>query len=300
MTVKSAIRQMNGAVLDLQSSENNTYARPLERLNRILTSEPLKEVTDRLKDGLDFDAFLADGNSGGSMVGSANLNWPTDPEKELGLTLILIERGARDSKWFLDVAYTYYNAGSKFIESIRRITSSAIVPFSRDFADYMREQRSNQPLLRNEPSDFDRVFIVYGHDDAPREKLARFIDRLGLEPVILDEQANRGMTIIEKLIANGNVGYAIVLLTPDDLGRRRAETEEKPRARQNVILELGYFLGRLGRERVMAFLKDEVEIPSDYMGVMYVKFDDAGAWRQELVREMNAVGYEIDWNTAMG
>ena len=300
MTVKSAIRQMNGAVLDLQSSENNTYARPLERLNRILTSEPLKEVTDRLKDGLDFDAFLADGNSGGSMVGSANLNWPTDPEKELGLTLILIERGARDSKWFLDVAYTYYNAGSKFIESIRRITSSAIVPFARDFADYMREQRSNQPLLRNEPSDFDRVFIVYGHDDAPREKLARFIDRLGLEPVILDEQANRGMTIIEKLIANGNVGYAIVLLTPDDLGRRRAETEEKPRARQNVILELGYFLGRLGRERVMAFLKDEVEIPSDYMGVMYVKFDDAGAWRQELVREMNAVGYEIDWNTAMG
>ena len=299
-TIESAIRQINGAVLDLQNSEYNTYGRPLERLNRILTSDPLKEVTDELKHGLDFDAFLAGANSGGSMIGSANLNWPTDTEKELGLTLILIERGARDPKWFLDLAYTYYNAGSKFIESIRRITSSAIIPFSRDFAEYLRARKSTQPLLRDEPSDLSRVFIVHGHDEAPREKLARFIEKLGLKPVILHEQANQGMTVIEKLIANGSVGYAIVLLTPDDLGRRRPETEEKPRARQNVILELGYFLGRLGRKHVIALLKDEVEIPSDYMGVMYVKLDDAGAWRQDLVREMNAVGYEIDWNTAMG
>lgn len=299
MTIESSIRQINGAVLDLQNSEYNTYSRPLERLNRILTSEPLKGVTDDLKDGLDFDAFLADANSGGSMIGSANLNWPTDPEKELGLTLILIDRGASDPRWFLELAYTYYNAGSKYIESIRRITSSAIIPFARDFAEYLRARESKQPLLGNEHTDSNRVFIVHGHDEAPREKLARFIEKLGLLPVILHEQANLGMTVIEKLIANGNVGYAIVLLTPDDLGRPRPETEEKPRARQNVILELGYFLGRLGRENVMALLKDDVEIPSDYMGVMYVKFDDAGAWRQDLVREMNAVGYEIDWNTAM-
>ena len=300
MTIDSAIQHMNGSILDLQASEYNTYSRPLERLNRILTSEPLKEVTKNIKDGLDFDAFLADANSSGSMVGSDSLHWPSDPEKELGLTLILIERGARNPRWFFEVAHTYYYGGSKLIESIRRITSSAIIPFAREFTHYLKDNKRQKHLTRSEPSDFSRVFIVHGHDEATRETVARFVEKLGLEAVILHERASRGMTVVEKLIDNDNVGYSIVLLTPDDMGREVPEANEKPRARQNVILELGYFLGRLGRERVIALLKDEIEIPSDYIGVMYVRFDDAGAWRQKLVQEMKAVGYEIDWNLAMG
>ena len=234
------------------------------------------------------------------MAGGGGLQWPTNREKELGLTLILIERGANDPRWFLNVAYNFYNGGSKYIESIRNITRSVIIPFGRDFARYTKDNRLQLTSFQALPTDLERVFIVHGHDEAPREMVARFISKLGLDPVILHEQPSRGRTIIEKLIAIGNVGYAIVLLTPDDMGRGKSESEERPRARQNVILELGYFMARLGRDRVTALLKDEVEIPSDYMSVVYVHFDTAGAWRQALGRELQNAGYEIDWKAAMG
>lgn len=298
MTTKSALRELNNAVLDLQAADYNTYVRPLKRLAATLTSDDLKPITRELKEKVDFDAFLA-GASHGSMVGSDGLSWPTDRKKELGLAIILIERGAEDPEWFLSLAHRFYYGGRKFIESIRKITTSVIIPFARDFATYVEESAPPAGFSPPEPTDAHRVFIVHGHDEAPKEAVARFITKIGLEPVILHEQANRGMTIVEKLEANGNVGYAVVLLTPDDRGRGGSEEEEKPRARQNVILELGYFLGRLGRERVMAILQGEVEIPSDYMGVVYTQFDDGGAWRQRLARELQTASYEIDWNRVM-
>ena len=299
MTIKATLRELNNATLDLQAADYNTYVRPLRRLAGTLESDDLKPIADRLKAGVDFDAFLM-GASRGGMVGSASLNWPTNREEELGLAIILIERGAKDPKWFLDLASEFYYGGGKFIESIRKITASVIIPFNRDFAIYVEQQNApTAALMRTESTDSHRVFIVHGHDEASRETVARFISALGLEPIILHEQANRGMTIVEKLEANGNVGYAVVLLTPDDLGRGKSEDEEKPRARQNVILELGYFLGRLGRERVIAILQGEVDIPSDYMGVVYTPFDDGGAWRQHLGRELETAGYEIDWNKVM-
>ena len=296
MTIKSALRELNNAVLDLQASDYNTYSRPLKRIAEIIASDDLKSMTDNLKARVDFDAFLAAGNKGGSMVGSASLNWPTNREEEFGLTIVLIERGAKDPDWFFRIAHHYYYGGQKISDSIRKIIANVIIPFNRDFAIHVEQNAPKAAFARSEPTDFDRVFIVHGHDEGPRETVARFIETVGLEPVILHEQANRGKTIIEKLIANGNVGYAVVLLTPDDLGRGKSEDEEKPRARQNVILELGYFLGHLGRERVIALLKDDVEIPSDYMGVVYTPFDEGGAWRQNLARELQTAGYEIDLN----
>ena len=284
----------------LQASDYDTYGRPLQRLAHVLSSEELKPITNKLKSGLDLEAFLEDANRDEDMVGRAGLNWPSNHTEELGLILILIARGAKDPRWFLNIAVHYYGVGSKYIESIRKITRSVIIPFGRDFARHLKQNRSSVSLPRNEPTDLECVFVVHGHDEAPREMVARYITKLGLEPVILHEQPNRGMTVIEKLDANGDVGYAVILLTPDDIGRGKPESEEKPRARQNVILELGYFLGRLGRQRVIALLKDEVEIPSDYMGVMYVPFDDAGAWRQKLGQELDSAGYEIDWKRAMG
>ena len=299
MTINSALRELTNAVLDLQSSDYNTYVRPLKRIADLLASDDLKSSTENLKTGVDFDAFVAAADKGGSMVGSASLNWPTDREHELGLSIILIERGAEDPNWFLQFAHGYYYGGRKYFDSIRKVVTSVITPFSRDFATYVKENVASGGITQVRPTDFRRVFIVHGHDEAPRETVARFVDGIGFEPVILHEQADRGMTILEKLIANGNVGYAIVLLTPDDMGRRRSETKDKARARQNVILELGYFLGRLGRERVIALLKGEIEIPSDYMGVLYTPFDEAGAWRQKLAREMKTAGYDIDWNVVM-
>ncbi|SEM39934.1 Predicted nucleotide-binding protein containing TIR-like domain-containing protein [Sphingomonas gellani] len=299
MTIKSALTDLNNAVLDLQNADYNTYERPLKRLAAVLESEDLKEFTDKLRSTADFDKFVEAANQGGSMMGSASLNWPSDQQEELGLTIALIERGAGDPDWFMNFGHHYYYSGSKLIAGIRKMTSQVIIPFARDYAAYVNQHASKTALNRAQPSDFNRVFIVHGRDEAPRETVARFITNIGLEPVILHEQANRGMTITEKLIANGNVGFAVVLLTPDDVGREKSETVDNPRARQNVILELGYFVGALGRERVCALVRGSLEIPSDYMGVAYTKFDEGGGWRQELARELQAAGYEIDWNRVM-
>ncbi|CCJ07281.1 TIR domain-containing protein [Methylocystis sp. SC2] len=117
--------------------------------------------------------------------------------------------------------------------------------------------------------------------------------------MIFHEKANGGMTIPERLIKHGNVGFAVVLLTPDDVGRAKNTTEDKPRTRQNVILELGYFVGRLGRDKVCALLKDDIEMATDYVGVAYVKWDSAGAWKMQLAKELDEAGYDIDFNKVM-
>lgn len=141
------------------------------------------------------------------------------------------------------------------------------------------------------------IFIVHGHDEAAKESVARFVEKLGIEAIILHEQPNAGRTIIEKFEDHSNVGFAIVLLTPDDIGAPKDRTNEtKPRARQNVILELGYFMGKLGRGRVCALYKEGVEIPSDYQGVLYIPMDSAGAWRMALAKEIKNAGIDVDLN----
>jgi predicted nucleotide-binding protein len=144
-----------------------------------------------------------------------------------------------------------------------------------------------------------RIFIVHGHDGEAREAVARFLGSLDFEPIILHEQANQGRTVIEKVEAHGDVAFAVVLLTADDMGRANNELELEPRARQNVLLELGYFIGRLGRPRVCALLRGNVKVPSDFAGVVWEPFDAAGGWKQALSRELQAAGYAIDWNKVM-
>lgn len=159
-----------------------------------------------------------------------------------------------------------------------------------------------EPLRSSESRKSERittkdVFVVHGRDDAAREKVSRFRERLELKPVVLHEQPNEGRTIIEKFEDYAHVGFAVVLLTPDDEGRLRDdEGDFKPRARQNVILELGYFMAALGRERVCALVKEEVERPSDYDGVLYVPLDDSGGWEMRLIQELKSAGYDIDAN----
>lgn len=142
-----------------------------------------------------------------------------------------------------------------------------------------------------------RIFIVHGWDEGAKETVARYISKLDLKPVILHEQANQGRTIIEKFEIHGGVEYAIVIFTPDDIGYPADEpAQAKPRPRQNVILELGFFMAALGRDRVCVLHKGSVEIPSDYAGVLYVEFDNGGAWRFTVAREMKSVGIDIDMN----
>jgi len=146
-----------------------------------------------------------------------------------------------------------------------------------------------------------RVFLVHGHDEAAIHATARFLERLGLDVVILREQPNSGRTIIEKFVDYSDVSYAIVLLTADDRGGAASGSDAhiSPRARQNVILELGFFLGKLGRNRVCALHQSGVEIPSDYSGVIFISIDDAGAWRMSVARELKSVGLPVDMNDAV-
>ena len=159
---------------------------------------------------------------------------------------------------------------------------------------------SFQPRLQTAGADTMKAFVVHGQDEATREAIARFLERLHIEPVILHEQANEGRTVIEKLEYYGDVRFAVVLLTPDDEGRK-AKPEEplRPRARQNVLLELGYFVGKLGRSRVCALHRGALEIPTDYLGVLYVPFDESGGWQLRLAKELKAAGFDIDMNKAI-
>jgi predicted nucleotide-binding protein len=140
------------------------------------------------------------------------------------------------------------------------------------------------------------VFIVHGHEEATKQSVARFLERLGLTVTILHEMPSGGRTIVEKFESYSAAAAAVVLLTADDIGAAAGHHEGlRPRARQNVIFELGYFCGALGRARTIA-LHGDVELPSDYAGVVYIPIDAAGAWRFDLVRELRAAGLTVDAN----
>lgn len=143
-----------------------------------------------------------------------------------------------------------------------------------------------------------KIFVVYGHDEIARTQLESLLRRWDLEPIILDQQASAGQTIIEKLEEyTADVGYAIVLATPDDEGKAKTETTTKSRVRQNVVLELGMFLAKLGRERVAILLKEasDFERPSDIQGLIYIPFQNkVDEVSLNLIRELTRQGYNID------
>lgn len=141
-----------------------------------------------------------------------------------------------------------------------------------------------------------KVFIVHGRDNETKQEVARFVSAVGLEPIILHEQASAGMTIIEKIEHYANdADFALVLYTPCDHGRGAQDTKVHPRnrARQNVVFEHGYLMAKLGRENVCALVKGDIETPNDISGVVYVAFDVQGAWKAEVAKELKACGYGV-------
>lgn len=146
----------------------------------------------------------------------------------------------------------------------------------------------------------NRIFIVHGHDNSAKQEVARFIEKLGFEPIILHEQANEGMTIIEKIEKYSDVGFGIVIYTPCDVGyAQNKESEKANRARQNVVFEHGYLIGKIGRNNVCALIKGNVEKPNDISGVVYITFDGNSGWQIALAKEMKSSGYEVDFNLIM-
>lgn len=154
----------------------------------------------------------------------------------------------------------------------------------------------------NEPINLDKskVFIVHGHDNLAKEEVARFVEKLGLEAIILHEQISSGKTIIEKIEEFSNVGFAIVLYTPCDVGYKKDnEKDLKLRARQNVVFEHGFLMGKIGRKNVCALVKDNIETPNDISGVVYIPMDYHKAWQLVIAKEMRNVGYIIDMNVVV-
>jgi predicted nucleotide-binding protein len=157
------------------------------------------------------------------------------------------------------------------------------------------------PKLKSDLPKTNSVFLVHGHDEGAKHSVARFLEQLGITPVILQEQINRGMTVIEKFEdLAGRAGFAVVLMTPDDMGHAVGKEQEKCyRPRQNVILELGYFVGRIGRSKTLVLTKGQVEMPSDVLGLVYESMDRNEGWKMRLARELKASGFEIDLNRAI-
>lgn len=144
-----------------------------------------------------------------------------------------------------------------------------------------------------------RVFIVHGRDDARKFELASWLQTVtGEQPVILHQQPNGGQVLIEKLEEHGGgAGFAVVLLTGDDVGRAKAlePSDDQTRARQNVVFEMGFFFGLIGRSRVAVLYEPEVELPSDINGIVYTELDNAGGWKPKLASELDRAGIHVDW-----
>ncbi len=201
--------------------------------------------------------------------------------------------------------FSGYEADSEFqeayeegLESATSLLESMIDEINEYWEDENQTPTSSE-IRENAQITTNEIFIVHGRDEGAKNMVARFLEKLNLKPVILAEMPAKGRTIIEKFEQHAQVGYAVVLLTPDDAGSLQGdENAPKPRARQNVIFELGFFIGHLGRARVCALTKGDVEIPSDYAGIEYIPFNDSDGWRLKLIQELKSGGFEIDANRA--
>ena len=189
---------------------------------------------------------------------------------------------------YKDYHLTYTNENGKLIGLTEKGRKAAT--HSKKIAEYLEEKESKRDLIMS-----NKVFIVHGHNEAVKEKVARFVEHLKLRPIILHEQNDRGLTIIEKFESNSSdVNFAIVLLTADDEGKAKTEKDYKSRARQNVIFEMGYFVGMLSRSHVFMLLDEGVEKPSDLDGIVYHSLKDD--WKVKLFKELQECGYDIDPN----
>jgi predicted nucleotide-binding protein len=144
-----------------------------------------------------------------------------------------------------------------------------------------------------------KVFLVHGRDDGAKETVARFLEQIDLEVVILHEQPNKGRTLMEKFMeeAKDGTAYAVVLMTPDDVGRAVTDppAKDEHRARQNVVFEFGFFVAHLGSERVCAVLGEGVTKPSDIDGLAYVGYAASSRqWRMDLAKELRSAGVQFN------
>lgn len=244
--------------------------------------EKLKQIIDEIPE-------LISANVSSSDAGFQA--WKTKAER------FLIRKYGKDSYEHLE----FYNTSFSLHLFTTGTPDSAFVKACQDglktsqavFQTYLDEMSDEPTNSSNQQSDMSKIFIVHGHDGELKQSVARIIEKQGIEAIILSEKANQGRTIIEKFEDYSDVGGAICLFTADDVGNEKDEATSNPRARQNVVFESGYFMGKLGREHVVILADNGVEMPSDLSGVVYT---NTASWQFELLKELNAMGYNIDTN----
>lgn len=186
-------------------------------------------------------------------------------------------------------------------QSLKNLIDYKLISLKSLFSktDLLKSEISTNDVVPQNVNEVNKtqVFIVHGHDEAAKAKTARFVEKLGFLPIILHEQSSSGKTIIEKIEEYSNVGFGIVLYTQCDIGAKKGEENNlNYRARQNVIFEHGYLIGKIGRRNVCALVKGDIETPNDISGVVFVKMDDEDAWHLKIAKELRSSGYEVDLN----
>lgn len=221
--------------------------------------------------------------------------WKTKTER------FLIRQYGMDSYEFQEFkkchfTLTIYAGGtpqSSFVKACRRDLEKTKAVFGTYLEELQELEIDKKEKAGENNVIFSSVFVVHGHNEALKQSVARMLEKQDIEAVILHEQPNQGATIIEKFEKNSNVGAAICLFTADDIGKAKMEDAEKDRARQNVVFEAGFFMGRLGRERVIILADQGVELPSDLKGVVYT---GSSSWQLDVLRELRAIGFSVDYN----
>ncbi len=246
----------------------------------------------------------------------------TDKQKELLAYLISVEKGEDERSGFIltvgfglsDIIHPSITEGVRAYEGdVKSLGVAGLLRVEQSGKDDLRfdvtgkgyayhewlERQKREPMaetVSTAPS--RRIFVVHGHDDDALTRVRLFLHDVDLDPIVLRAEPSGGRTIIEKVeyyVTAENVAFAVVLLTPDDIGYAKDKSgDARGRARQNVILELGYCIGKLGRSHVCALTKGDIERPSDYEGVVYVSMDSGSDWRHEVAQEINAAGIAVD------
>lgn len=248
----------------------------------------------KLKDIIDeVDVLIAKGITSSNPDFQA---WKTKTER------FLIKKYGKDGLEYEKFTKTHFSLmictsdtpKSKFVEACKNGLEKA----KAVFMTYLRELEEENviPTLQSVSpvkSAFKKVFIVHGHDEKLKQFVARIIEKQGIEAIILSEQANKGRTIIEKFEDYSDVDGAICLFTSDDISKAKNDSADNRRARQNVVLETGYFMGKLGRDHIVILADDGIEMPSDLSGIVYTNIEN---WGIKLLQELKAIGYTVDFN----
>lgn len=266
-------------------------AKAIERLRKAL--EGIPELRETRSDSPEFQKWrrrtqLAINYTFGNDSGNSNAFF----HKVYELSSLRRPQYVRDFGSVVSLLESMIEETEEYWEDEEQTTSSSTRGEKQEDRD--RTLKSSRAPRNDRPSS-NKVFVIHGRDEEAKQTVARFLEKLSLKPVILQEQPNEGRTIIEKFEYRADTQFAVALLTPDDAGSLQSNKNKlSPRARQNVIFELGFFIGRLGRNGVCALTKGDVEIPSDYAGVVYIPLDDFDGWKQKLFQELKTAGFQLD------